>query len=60
VLPLPHFRTLYFLRDGKGRRICVIEKFWRSFFLFVFNDLQNLSRNTVMQLQKCRFTGNFQ
>jgi hypothetical protein len=48
TLLLLRFRTLYFLRDGKGRRICVIEKFCWRFFLLVFNDLQNLSGNTVI------------
>ena len=42
------FLTLPFFEEGKGKRICVILKFWFVFFLLVFNELQNLSGNTVM------------
>jgi hypothetical protein len=51
----PHFPTLLFFEEGKGKWICVIQKFWSVFFLLVFNELQILSGDTVIQEKKNLF-----
>ena len=52
VFLLPHFRTLYFLRDGKGRRFCVMEKFWWSFFS-LFSTICKIFQGTPLCSCKC-------